>query len=204
LDRQTFARLKQADWDSMYPVLIAHARWRGRRYSWHGGAHLDSLPKGNQLDDIVQLVIAKTFAGDRKWEPERGELLPWLKMQIDSEINALVKSAAHRNEEHEPEASEEYCRDGTYNEPEDFFGPDPCLTPEGALLEAEYERSNRNMLFEAAGNDQELVEIVEAVIGGCDFKASALAEELQVPVTDVYNRIRRLKRHCRTQLEGLK
>ena len=47
-------------------------------------------------DDIAAQAIVSVIGGERKWEPERGPLLPFLKRVVDSLLNHLALSADNR------------------------------------------------------------------------------------------------------------
>ena len=58
------------------------------------------------------------------------------------------------------------------------------------LLQAE----RVNALFQAVSGEQELEEVLEAIMNGCEPKPRYLAAELGVPVEDINNRLKRLRR----------
>lgn len=181
--------------------MLSFALWWANRYRWNSGSP-EILPQGYELADVVQRVILQTINGERNWDPDKGELLPWLKDQIKSVIDALAKSASHRKEsfiipdDDELTDKEEMLAkeiDPSENQnrmsPEEFF----------ISLEQEQERSERasnksSALFYAVEGDTELEEIIEAVMDGVELKARFLAEKIEVPVEDIYNRLKRLRR----------
>ena len=197
-----FKELQEADWDAISKELLAFALWWADRYRWRSGSK-DILPDGYELCDIVQHVIEKTINGDRKWDPDKGELIPWLKNQVKSVIDAMAKSATHRKEFYFSDDDE----DGL-TEQEEFAAQqiDPSdnlyrLTPEEVILykESDGERREKALikysaLFYAIEGDEELEEVLEAVIDGCELKPRYLAQELNVPVENINNRLKRLRR----------
>lgn len=75
------------------------------------------------------------------------------------------------------------------------------LTPEEILIDEEKEREKSekalytySALYYAVEGDAELEEVLEAVINGCELKPRFLAQALNVPVKNIYNRLRRLRR----------
>lgn len=181
---------------------MAFALWRADRYRWRSGS-ADTLPNGYEVRDIVQHVIEKTINGDRKWDPDKGELLPWLKDQVKSVIDAMANSASHR--------WEAYFSDDDENgltEQEEFTAQqiDPSenldrLTPEEVILDKESDEERREKalikyaaIFYAIEGDEELEEVLDAVINGCELKPRFLARELNVPVENINNRLKRLRR----------
>jgi len=182
--------------------MLSFALWWASRYRWSSGSP-EILPQGYELADVVQRVILQTVNGERNWDPDKGELLPWLKDQIKSVIDALAKSASHRKESSifsddddgltdiEEMLAKEIDPSENQNRmsPEEFF----------IYLEQEQERSQRasnksSALFYAVEGDTELEEILEAVMDGVELKARFLAEKLEVPVEDIYNRLKCLRR----------
>jgi DNA-directed RNA polymerase specialized sigma24 family protein len=168
-------------------------------YHWRSGSKA-ILPKGYEPQDVVQHVIGQAISGQRNWDPEKGELLPWLKDQVKSVVDALAKSAAHRLEIFDRDS-------GDVDKPASFEAflekhVDPIvklegLAPEEVVLEEERQKiilAKYAALFYAAEDDPELEEIISAVIDGCRLKPRYLAEHLNVPVSDINNRLKRLRR----------
>jgi hypothetical protein len=46
----------------------------------------------------VQEAIAKTINGEKRWDPERGELLSWLKWVVKGDVYRLYNSKSHSPE----------------------------------------------------------------------------------------------------------
>ena len=59
---------------------------------------LSNSRKPSTLEDIVAEAICKTCSGERKWDPKRGPLEPWLTYQVKSLMSHVVDSAAYRHE----------------------------------------------------------------------------------------------------------
>jgi len=182
--------------------MLSFALWWASEYRWSSGSP-EILPQGYELADVVQRIILQTINDERNWDPDKGELLPWLKDQTKSVIDALAKSASHRKE-----SSLFSDDDDGLTDREEFIAKeiDPSenqdrMSPEEFIiyLEHEQERSERasnisSALFNAVEGDTELEEILEAVMDGVELKARFLAEKLEVPVEDIYNRLKRLRR----------
>lgn len=120
--------------------MLAFAIWWADRYRWRSGSP-DILPKGFELPDVVQHVILQTINFERNWDPEKGELLPWLKDQVKSVIDALAKSEPHRKEAYFSIDDENSL---TEKEEQIALQVDQSdnldrLTPEEALLSREFE-----------------------------------------------------------------
>jgi len=150
---------------------------------------------------VVQRVIVKTIEGRRKWDPAKGPLVPWLKDQIKSEIDALAKSAPHRYDMPLDEEGGEHLRDKSEHHATevDILGDMRSLDPETILLEKEktnHARERVDALFEAVSGEAELEEVLEAVLNGCEPKPRYVAEALGTSVNDINNRLRRLRRRA--------
>lgn len=189
-------------WDEHYPRLVAFTVWIIQGKHWNS----DSLPKGQTAESIVRDVIAKTFSEQRNWDPERGDLLMWLKWVIRSEVSHLAESAANRAEVRLDQVGEN-------NSPAD--GPDieqrqPSThrlrigSPEEMVMDAETEaektveaRLKIDALLEACSGQPELEEIVYAIVDGqCDAKPQKLSEHLGRPVEEIYQNLRALRRRA--------
>lgn len=208
LDPKIYNKLCQQDWGEIGKELLAFAEIRARNYDWcsPGSAH---LAQGKTCEDVVQQVIVKTFAGERKWDPKKGPLLPWLKDQVKSIIDALVWSAAHRHETpiSEGDSAEGF---GVNDRRTQMYLEQPAVGPssgpEECLLEKiEMQKADRKIerLFEEVEEDPELEEVLIAIMDGCEPKPRYLAAELDVPVTEIYNRMKRLRRRALAIREGL-
>jgi hypothetical protein len=111
-------------------------------------------------------------------------LVPWLKDQVKSVIDALATSAPSRREVLAVERDEE-------DQEEKELAVQPA-TQEKSLLTAE----RVNALFQAVSDDRELEEVVEAIMNGCEPTPRHLAAELNVSVQDINNRLKRLRRRA--------
>ena len=198
-----FRQLQEADWGAIGKELLAFAVWWAERYPWRSGT-TQILPRGNTLEDIVQQVILKTIEGRRKWDPAKGPLVPWLKDQIKSEIDALAKSAPHNREIPFPEGEEGEERQDLQDKVEQravesgVLGRTRPQSPESIVLEreeAERTAEKVNAIFQAVEGEPELEEVLDAILAGC-VRPRDLAEELDVPIREIYNRLRRLRRRA--------
>lgn len=201
MDPETYRLLCEQDWDAIYRRLTAFAVSRARNYRWRCGGSGD-LAAGKTAADVVQEVILDAIAGKRKWDPQKGALLPWLFDQVRSEISHLYWSAPHEHEvpfsrtegDESPATSLElYARQGG-------VGTTPTEDPEETLLTKEEVQRREDALFRAADGDPELEALLDAV-ANCEFKPRYLAAELGIPVKDVYNQVKRLRRRALELLE---
>lgn len=198
MDTHIFKQLQQVDWDSIFKPLYTFTLYWLRRCGWNSGPTC-VIAKGMTVDDIVYSVVGKTINGTRKWEPEKGDLLPWLKDQVKSEVDALLKSSARRFEVgvlDENQGDADYFLSSRMVDDDVLHNKHP-ETPEEILIRREDEKANANSLFQMAAEDPELGAIVESVMDGCEPEPRYLAEYLNISVDDVYNRMKRFRRRIR-------
>lgn len=138
-------------------------------------------------------------------DPDKGELVPWLMRQLTSVIDHLYFSQPHRYEVAilESEDGEELSNKIEYraSRASNSAATQP-LDPEEIVLRKEEIEQRENALFQAVDGDPELEAILEAITSGCEPKARYLADELGVPVEDIYNRLRRLRRRASKLMKG--
>lgn len=189
-------------WDEHYPRLVAYAEWLIQGKHWNS----NTLPKGQTAESIVRDVIEKTFSEKRDWDPDRGDLLTWLKWVIKSEVSHLAESAANRIEVHLVWAGE---NDSSADGPDlEQHQPSPqrlmTRSPEEMVIDADTEaektaeaQSKIDALLEASSGHPELEEIVYAIIDGqCGGKPRELAQFLSRPVEEIYQNLRALRRRA--------
>lgn len=202
LRKDIYERLQAADWVEIGKNMLEFAILFARlNYGWWD-ASSDQLPKGMKLEDVVQQVILKTIDGRRQWDPTKGPLEPWLKDQIKSELSALYKSAAHRRESHSVEVEEGndgsetlYTRRGR-QDARDVPGSPSAEERAIEREEEEFAAKKIGAIFEQVAGQPELEDILSAIMGGCEPKPQALSDALGVPITEINNRIKRLRRRA--------
>jgi DNA-directed RNA polymerase specialized sigma24 family protein len=206
VDQKTFELLQKQDWADLGKRLVEYGARKAWSYKWRDGGNWE-LIAGITVADLAQEVIEKTIEGRRKWDPNKGELWPWLKAQLRSEMNHLYHSEAHKYEAAVPESEGADAGEGVIGDIQyDETKADGLVVmgssipePEKALLAKERQEwieQRADDVFQAVGGDQELEEMVEAILNGCEPKPRYLADELKVPRTNINNRQKRLKRHA--------
>ena len=203
LDPETYSLLQDQDWEAIGKELTAFAIFRARNYRWRRGGDWE-LAAGQTIADVVQDVIVKTIEGKRRWDPSKGQLVPWLKDQMKSEIDHLCYSAAHIHEVPTPEEEDEEELTDRIEYSASQRGDLAIVhaqNPEEIMLKKEEIEERENAIFQAADGDPELEEILETV-RGFEPKPRDLAADLGVPVQDIYNRLKRLRGRARQLLVG--
>ena len=201
IQMQTLELIQSADWVTISKRLLAFTLWWAEKYSWRSGTKL-ILPKGFQPEDIVEEIILKTIEGKRKFDPEKGELEPWLRDQIKSEVNNLYNIKEHSLSTHIPQDIDDSPLNEEIHSTQFPNREDSSqLSPENILIEKESQidyskeiKRKYDSLFEAANEDSELVDVIDAIIDGCQPKPRYLADKLQTSVPDINNRLKRLRR----------
>lgn len=195
-ESQIIKELYAADWVSIHRELLRYALRRVQIIEWRGsygvGGEVGELAKGFSCEDLVQTLMRKTLNRDRKWDPDRGPLIPWLKLNLRSEIDALMKSDEHKHEQDEIDVDGE---ESTATVPSSTI--DHLQDPVNILLDkVEEEEIAKKLapLYEATDEVPELAEIIDAVIDGTELKPRFLAEKLGTTVEDINNRLKRLRR----------
>ncbi len=202
LRKDIYERLQAADWGEIGKNLVAFAILFARTHYGWWDASSDQLPKGMKFDDIVQQVILKTIDGRRQWDPAKGPLEPWLKDQVKSELDALYKSAAHRRESHSVEVEEGNDGSETLNtrrghqDARDAPGTPSAEEKAIEREEEEFAAKKVGAIFEQVAGQPDLEDILSAIMDGCEPKPQALADALGVPISEINNRLKRLRRRA--------
>lgn len=189
-------------WEEHYPRLIAFTEWVIQGKQWNSNV----LPKGQTAESVVRDVIAKTFSEERNWDPERGELLTWLKWVIRSEVSHLAESAANMVEVRLSQAGENDSQDDSSDIERRQPSPQRLHvgSPEEMVTDTETEtekteaaRQKINALLEACSGKPELEEIIYAIVDGqCSAKPQELSEFLGRPKEEIYQNLRALRRRA--------
>jgi DNA-directed RNA polymerase specialized sigma24 family protein len=171
--------LREADWEDLGIRLVAYATWKAGNLRWRTG-HSWELAGGRTPEDIVSDAIVKVVEGTRRWDPERGPLLAFLQGVVDSLMSHLVESADNRMQQR--------WADG---------GADAAAA-HAARWEVQDPDAERHIhelrrrLVEAG--DRSLLEVVDAIVAGCEPTPRAMAGRLGTSVVDLNNRLKRLRR----------
>jgi DNA-directed RNA polymerase specialized sigma24 family protein len=196
LGSDIFKQLREADWATIGVQLTAHSAFRAENLAWRTGNSVD-LAKGLNPKDIAAEAIRKVIDGIRKWDPERGALLPFLKGVVDSEISHLAESSDNQLQSRvlaDDEEDEMWDRSefqAPSNDPQGLLHQQQS-TPEQVLLEKEAE-VRISALFDAMTEQADLVDVVDAIME-VGPRPAHIAEHLGLPVTEINNRLKRLRR----------
>lgn len=178
---------------------MAAARKYANRYSWHS-RDSSLLSEGHQLEDIVQEVILKAISRQRKWDPQRGELLPWLYAQVRSEIDNLHSKLSHQREfpvaipEGQDEIDDPVDHQKVAPAIDNVFSYSRSPSPEEAMLKKEYVEEKSKLIWAAIDNDPELERLIDVIIQTHSTKPKDLSISLEVPAAEVSRLLKKLRR----------
>lgn len=179
--------LASADWEAISEELYGLVLWYLNRMTWKNKT-VHILPEGKEPADIVCDLIAKVFSEDRSWDPDKVDLLTFLRSQIRSEVSNLVRSHAHQKEESLdlPESAEEISlleKQASASNLKKSVEE----TVEEKLVAAEV----KDAVFEAVAGDKELERFLELILDGYWKETSEIAECMGISVQEANNIKRR-------------
>jgi hypothetical protein len=178
--------------------LAGYAAFRARNYWWRSGNQQD-LAKGMHLKDVVQEAVARVLQESRRFDANRGALLPYLKGVIDSIISNLADSIDNRSQSRfpeygssEPESIDRLRLMGLGIDPNEWFGETENQSVEARMSHEELSEPQIVALVQAI-DDAELRTLFNAIreVGG---KPADIAHYLGISKVKVYDGIRRLRK----------
>lgn len=220
MDEDIYQQLADQDWSALYPKLVLYAHYRLQVVNYPrrtqtrnemraelGLERNEELGLGQTVLDVVQTVIVKTFEGTRHWQPVEGPLLPWLKRQVDSEMDHLYQSKGFRTEIHletTDDRGQVLVEMEKVHQLEGNAGlaaharrlEDASVEGDERRAEEQYAREKVDRLLDAIADDPELILIIEAMTDG-DDKADAIAAATRFPIEEIYRLKRKLSRRVK-------
>ncbi len=191
---QALAQLSEADLGTMIKELGRYALSVSRsKPRWRTNDPMN-LPRGESIDSIVSLAFEKVLTGERDWNPEKEpELKTYLMGVIDSLLSHLSRHKDNTAVTAMPETAEpaDLGQGGSQ-----AWQAQPPADPETALLLQEQKQHEAHVLqslLDTSRDDPLVTQIIDAMQGG-HGKAGEIAEVIGIPVTDVYNAMKRLDR----------
>lgn len=177
-----------------YARLLLHAGDHLRRYQMGTGKNLALTP-----EDAVNETIRLVLDGTRKWDNEKhSNIENYLKWNIRSVIDHSFDTVDSTQTARYPEDDKgnEYIPSPEHSEINDFTESIRTQTPEEIILsEKEFTEFNAKIL---AGFVEypEIEDLILCIIEGVS-KPQEIAKELKIPVSEVNNRKKRLRRILR-------
>lgn len=191
---QALAQLSEAALGTMIKELGRYALSVSRsKPRWRTDDPMN-LPRGESVDSIVSLAFEKVLTGERDWNPEKEpELKTYLMGVIDSLLSHLSRHKDNTAVTAMPETAEPA---GVGQGEGSTWQAQPPADPETALLvreQRQYEAQAMQLLLDTSRDDPLVPQIIGAMQAG-HGKAGEIAEVIGIPVTDVYNAMKRLDR----------
>jgi hypothetical protein len=85
------------DWEDILVKLQAYTRSLTREGIWFRGSKTTTFLSGKEVDDYVYEAIGKYLKNREKFDPEKGDLLEYLKLNL---IRSLVSNDLRKSENH--------------------------------------------------------------------------------------------------------
>jgi hypothetical protein len=180
IDTEIFAILTRQGWDEIIDKLTPHAVFKVSRSFWRSGKR--SLPRGEEVEDIVYNSIDMVLSGKRKWDPKKEpDLLQYLKGVVDSEVSHLLESYEH--------LKREYICIGEGKESPVELVVDPGQDPLSEVIASE----RRDYLWKCAKGDEDM-ELVLCCIDEGISNRQEISDTLKMPLNIVDNTLKRIRR----------
>ena len=175
MDQKIRGHVEKADWREITLKLASYASYRAR-YVFRIKDNAAVLPMGFSVDSLVQEAIRKLLDGTRKWDPDKVDLLGFLRGAVKSEIGHLM-------ELQDNQLTDRSCAI------EDFEGlKNEDFNPEQALIENENKKVldfAYQSLIEQAEANPEYSMIALCIMQGV-LKPADIAKETGIEITRVY------------------
>ncbi|MCI0662693.1 MAG: hypothetical protein L0220_16630 [Acidobacteria bacterium] len=204
---QIIQNITQDQWLEYFHQLTLYAESRCSKWKWQTGRQ--NLPKGYSPQTIANEAVRRLLDGDRTWNHDAypgNSPIPFLKGVIDSIVNGLGKSRAHRTAASLEEETTivdsdggRYTREIEAAQSVEGFRPPPASSPEEKILAEQIQA----MVKEAVKDRPDVVTVFEYLWEG--LKPAEIAEKMGIG-DEVYTKIRFLRRRTEkiaTEVLGL-
>lgn len=183
-------QLSDDQWTELVERLTLHASCKLLRLYWRGilGSRGGAVPGGVEPADLAAAAIVDVLDGTRAWDPEaHPDLLKFLRGVVDSKVSHLVNEVENRKSRRlaPPDAGEE----GSSAHGVAGREPDPTVLVQDRQAAERF----RSLVFKALEGDHLAYEVFECLDAEYT-KPSEIADLLGVPVSDVNNAQKRLRR----------
>lgn len=191
-DRSVIEKLRTVDWASIRPRLIKYAR--SKEFM------LEAIGSEKSYEDIIQEAIARIYGqGEngryRNWNSEKyPDIGLFLKFIIQEIVQQEVENLTDYSKEQifwdENPGEEKELNVNSFDSADAHISE----TPESTNINKEHIERLPAKIEEVSGEDYELGLIIMCIHQDGITKSSQIADELELPVKDVYNLKKRLKR----------
>lgn len=183
------ATLRAADWERIYPALVAYAVTRSSRlYRVKGGGQ---LPEGHTPSDIAHQAVQLVFEGERQWDPStHPDLLRYLSGVVSSLVSNLVTGADHTRR-----------TDGAADEPLDLdrFEGTVAASPLASTESDECVEELREIVDRETADDEGLATVAMGFED--EMRPAEIADVLSIEVKEVYRLAQKLRRRLLSAMD---
>ena len=186
MDDNIRRQLLAASWEAIGVQLTAYAIHKARNLQWRTG-RADLLAAGFSPEDVAAEAVRRVLDGTRSWDPQRGDLLSYLRAVVDSLMGHLVTSFDNRMLERLPD---------TIDNPNlgQARAATACNRADTVSVTGRDDRIEQLYTLLETNRQEELLAVLNAIVDCGDEKPQAVAAHLRVSVTEIYNRLKRLRR----------
>ncbi len=183
-------QLSDDQWTELVERLTLHASWKLLRLYWRGimGSRGGTVPGGVEPTDLASAAIVDVLEGTRVWDSQaQPDFLRYLRSVVDSKVSHLVQEVENQKSRRiaPPGSAEEGAKaHGAAGRESD---------PTEVVQNHEAADSFRALVFKAVEGDDLAYQVFECLDAEYT-KPTEMAELLGVPVTDVNNAQKRLRR----------
>ena len=188
---QALTQMSEADLGRMIKELGRYALGVSRSKAYWRTNDPMNLPRGESVDSIVSLAFEKVLTGERQWDPNKE---PELKKYLMGVIDSLLSHLSRHKDNTILTAMPETAEPGDHQE--SGWQAQPPADPETALVlreQRQYEAQAVQLLLDTSQDDPLVADIIRTMQAG-HAKAGEIAQVLGIPVTEVYNAMKRLDR----------
>lgn len=183
-------------WEEKIPRLLYYASHKAKKKRWRS-VFDGHMPEGKEVQDVVYQSIEKVFSGERKWNPqEKPDLFHYITGIIDSELSHLSESYENRLLVGEADIDKNSVDRGDGNSRWIDSIPSSTPDPEMQHILIEENAQGEAFFYDFYGflADKLLLQgMIECIDEGIEKKAD-MAQKLGVPVQEIYNATKQLKR----------
>lgn len=183
-------------WEEKIPRLLLYASLKAKKKRWRS-VFDGHLPEGKESQDVVFHAIEKVLSGERSWNPqEQPDLFRYLTGIIDSDLSHLSEGLENKVllGEADIDGSSAVKGDGKYA----WIDSVPSSTPDPEMQHINKEEDAHGDAFffgfyDFLAGKPLLQGMIECIDDGIEKKAD-MAQKLGVPVQEIYNASKQLKR----------
>jgi len=202
-------QLEGVDWPRISMELAKYA-YHQLNAIFHISGKQDLVPKGSTIEDVVQEAICRFFENNRRnWNPEKVDLIPFLKGIVRSIVSHLADSAYNKHVDRRVTVETEVDHSTENNTKKVLSSVIPesrVQSPFGCLLgkrEQEVIKKVRDIMLARCEGDSDYESVILAICIGED-KPREIAEHTGLPISKVYSLNKKWKKEFQEILREVK